>query len=178
MGKIQRDKNGKCDAEKCVQKESKGENWFEKHSLRKKKVRQGGAKSWMENAPRNIPRIVLEQFSRTQDDVSALRYKSPEVPGPQQTATATGSWTPDEDPLYNTDYTTNHNLRQQQRPLLGTLRIPRKKDFRTLLSDLHLTNQNEIQDADASRHRFLRGDFWLGEFLMSNYRHDLNHFKS
>ena len=45
----------------------------------------------MENAPRNIPRIVLEQFSRTLGDVSALRYKSPEVPGPQQTATATES---------------------------------------------------------------------------------------
>ncbi|KAK5869594.1 hypothetical protein PBY51_024299 [Eleginops maclovinus] len=44
----------------------------------------------MENAPRNIPGIVWEQFSRQpRNDVSfPLRYKSPEVAGPQQTATA------------------------------------------------------------------------------------------
>lgn len=38
---------------------------------------------WMENAPRNIPGIVWEQFSRQpRNDVSfPLRYKSPEVAG-------------------------------------------------------------------------------------------------
>lgn len=47
-------------------------------------------RSWMENAPRNIPGIVWEQFSRQpSNDVSfPLRYKSPEVAGPQQTAIA------------------------------------------------------------------------------------------
>ena len=47
-------------------------------------------RSWMENAPRNIPGIVWEQFRRQpRNDVSfPLRYKSPEVAGPQQTATA------------------------------------------------------------------------------------------
>lgn len=47
-------------------------------------------RSWMENAPRNIPGIVWEQFSRQpRNDVSfPLRYKSAEVAGPQQTATA------------------------------------------------------------------------------------------
>lgn len=60
----------------------------------RKKEREGGGKtkkekgldrvelrSWMENAPRNIPGIVWEQFSRRPgDDVSSpLRYKSREV---------------------------------------------------------------------------------------------------
>lgn len=47
-------------------------------------------RSWMENAPRNIPGIVWEQFSRQPRDYVnfPLRYKSQEVAGPQQTATA------------------------------------------------------------------------------------------
>lgn len=61
--------------------------------LRKKKEKgldRVELRSWMENAPRNIPGIVWEQFSRQpRNDVSfPLRYKSPEVAGPQQTATA------------------------------------------------------------------------------------------
>lgn len=46
--------------------------------------------SRMENAPRNIPGILWEQFSRQpRNDVSfPLHYKSPEVPRLQQTATA------------------------------------------------------------------------------------------
>lgn len=62
--------------------------------LRKKKKEKGldrvELRSWMENAPRNIPGIVWEQFSRqARDDVSfSLWYKSTEVAGPQQTGSA------------------------------------------------------------------------------------------
>lgn len=63
---------------------------------------------WMENAPRNIPGIVWEQFSRQpRNDVSfPLRYISPEVAGPQQTATALpgASTATLEEPLITRDY--------------------------------------------------------------------------
>lgn len=65
-----------------------GKNPFEKE--REKGLDRVELRSWMENAPRNIPDIVWEQFSRQpRNDVSfPLRYKCPEVAGPQQTATA------------------------------------------------------------------------------------------
>lgn len=75
-----------------------GKNPFEKEKRKKnerEREREKGLdrvelRSWMENAPRNIPGIVWEQFSRQpRNDVSfPLEYKSPEVAGPQQTATA------------------------------------------------------------------------------------------
>lgn len=73
-------------------------------------------RSWMENAPRNIPGIVWEQFSRQpRNDVSfPLRYKSPEVAGPQQTATALprASSTTKKEPLNTRDYQQTHQERQ------------------------------------------------------------------
>lgn len=71
-----------------------GKNPFEKERRKKKRKEKGldrvELRSWMENAPRNIPGIVWEQFSRQpRNDVSfPLWYKSPEVAGPQQTASA------------------------------------------------------------------------------------------
>lgn len=66
-----------------------GKNPFETEK-KEKGLDRVELRSWMENAPRNIPGIVWEQFSRQpRNDVSfPLRYKSPEVAGPQQTATA------------------------------------------------------------------------------------------
>lgn len=66
-----------------------GENPFERRE-KKKSLDRVELRSWMENAPRNIPGIVWEQFSRQpRNDVSfPLWYKCSEVAGPQQTATA------------------------------------------------------------------------------------------
>lgn len=67
-----------------------GKNPFEKGGGGGEALDRVELRSWMENAPRNIPGIVWEQFSRQpRNDVSSpLRYKSAEVAGPQQTATA------------------------------------------------------------------------------------------
>ena len=70
-----------------------GKNPFEREREREKREKgldRVELRSWMENAPRNIPGIVWEQFSRQPrtDVIFPLRYKSPEVAGPQQTATA------------------------------------------------------------------------------------------
>lgn len=67
-----------------------GEKSTEEKKMREKALDRVELRSRMENAPRNIPGIVWEQFSRQpRNDVSfPLNYKSPEVAGLQQTATA------------------------------------------------------------------------------------------
>lgn len=114
----------KCEAEKCSDGIQRGKFIGEKN------VRQGGAKSWMENAPRNILRIVWEQLRRQPGLTStAAVYK----PGGARTSVDCNSYEKlghqTREPLYNTDYKTNHELRLDERRPVGTLRIHTKTHF-------------------------------------------------
>lgn len=63
----------KCETEKCVQMGSRGEKsiWERK---KEKGLDRVELRSWTENAPRNIPDIVWEQFSRQPRTTSASHY--------------------------------------------------------------------------------------------------------
>lgn len=123
----------------------------------------------MENAPRKIPGIVWEQFSRQpRNDVSfPLLYKSTEVAGPQQTASALPrDSTSLKEPL-RAETTSKQTDRARE-----YLRTPLKTDFTYFFFYNRVQDssfKNFIQDADAFCCRYLPWKPQLGElFLLSS----------
>lgn len=115
----------------------------------------------MENAPRNIPGIVWEQFSKQPDDVGfPLRYKSAEVAGPQQTATALPRASPTlkKEPLTLRDYPQNKSRDRRLRE--GISKDSSEDRLYPLFTQLGTgfllrTLKKFIQDADAYCCRYL-----------------------
>lgn len=146
-----------------------GKNPFERRREKKKKKdrkREKGLdrvelRSWMENAPRNIPGIVWEQFSKQPDDVGfPLRYKSAEVAGPQQTATALPRASPTlkKEPLTLRDYPQNKSRDRRLRE--GISKDSSEDRLYPLFTQLGTgfllrTLKKFIQDADAYCCRYL-----------------------